>query len=171
MKTNGEARFPPTQISSSKRYCIDKIEQFVNERPGEVKILDLGCGEALNFVSLLRRHPQVAYIGVDPQGLGQIHPRSASRRSRGLHELVAGFRAQAERVRHRLRRFACPRHRVEEFHPRPQTSCRSGRQISVHASDRSLGLTPPSPMTRFSSAATVSTRRPRAPRLRTRSRR
>ena len=66
MKTNGEARFPPTQISSSKRYCIDKIEQFVNERPGEVKILDLGCGEALNFVSLLRRHPQVAYIGVDP---------------------------------------------------------------------------------------------------------
>ena len=42
------------------------IDRAVAEAEGEFRILDLGCGTGLNFVELLRRRPNVHYIGVEP---------------------------------------------------------------------------------------------------------
>lgn len=52
--------------NTAKLYCLNWIDRFVTGRTGVVTILDLGCGEALNFQKLLERHPHVQYVGVEP---------------------------------------------------------------------------------------------------------
>lgn len=52
--------------NTAKFYCLNWIESYVVEKDGEVKILDLGCGTALNFVNLLRLYPRISYIGIEP---------------------------------------------------------------------------------------------------------
>jgi SAM-dependent methyltransferase len=42
------------------------IEHYAVQQGGRSKILDLGCGTALNFVNLLQLHPQISYVGVEP---------------------------------------------------------------------------------------------------------
>jgi SAM-dependent methyltransferase len=55
-----------TSGNSAKLYCLNAIAKFIVERQGQITILDLGCGEALNFVRLLQANPSVRYIGLDP---------------------------------------------------------------------------------------------------------
>jgi SAM-dependent methyltransferase len=57
---------PLTVGNSAKLYCLRWIERLIATRPQPVRILDLGCGRALNFVELLRRHPQTRYVGIEP---------------------------------------------------------------------------------------------------------
>ncbi|NQT04625.1 MAG: class I SAM-dependent methyltransferase [Dehalococcoidia bacterium] len=52
--------------NTAKLYCLNWIERYVVEKGSEVKILDLGCGTALNFVNFLRLYPQISYVGVEP---------------------------------------------------------------------------------------------------------
>jgi len=52
--------------NSAKLYCLNWIEQWAREKNYQIKILDLGCGVALNFVNLLKLHPQIRYIGIEP---------------------------------------------------------------------------------------------------------
>jgi len=53
--------------NAAKLYCLNRIERFIHERKSnEFTILDLGCGTAHGFTSLLRQYPQVRYVGVEP---------------------------------------------------------------------------------------------------------
>lgn len=51
--------------NTAKLYCLERIDELVAVR-GATTIVDLGCGDGRNFVELLRRHPQLRYVGVDP---------------------------------------------------------------------------------------------------------
>ena len=52
--------------NSAKLYCLNWIERRVKERDGQLSILDLGCGNAQNFIRLLKLYPQVTYVGIEP---------------------------------------------------------------------------------------------------------
>ncbi len=51
--------------NAAKLYCLQWIERLAAEQPA-LRILDLGCGRADTFQVLLRRHPGIRYIGVEP---------------------------------------------------------------------------------------------------------
>ena len=51
--------------NAAKLYCLNRIDELAATRE-TLTIVDLGCGRASNFVELLRRRPDVHYIGVDP---------------------------------------------------------------------------------------------------------
>ncbi len=56
-----------TSGNSAKIYCLDWLDQYLSTHQNSVRILDLGCGEALNFVNLLGKYPhQLNYVGVEP---------------------------------------------------------------------------------------------------------
>lgn len=57
---------PLTIGNSAKLYALRWIERLIAERAAPIRILDLGCGRALNFVELLRRHPETRYVGIEP---------------------------------------------------------------------------------------------------------
>lgn len=52
--------------NSAKLYCLNLIEEIIQKRGEDLIMLDLGCGTAANFVSLLSRYPRLRYIGVEP---------------------------------------------------------------------------------------------------------
>jgi SAM-dependent methyltransferase len=52
--------------NTAKLYCLQLIDRAAAERNGEFRIVDLGCGTGSNFVELLRRRPNVVYVGVEP---------------------------------------------------------------------------------------------------------
>jgi len=52
--------------NTAKLYCLQLIDRAAAEKAGEFRIVDLGCGTASNFVELLRRRPNVRYLGVEP---------------------------------------------------------------------------------------------------------
>src|SRR5215467_4522633 len=52
--------------NSAKLYCLNWIEQYAQRNAGKISILDLGCGTALNFVALLKKYPQIHYVGIEP---------------------------------------------------------------------------------------------------------
>ena len=53
--------------NTAKLYCLQLIDRAVAEADdGDFRILDLGCGTGANFVELLRRRPNVTYVGVEP---------------------------------------------------------------------------------------------------------
>lgn len=54
-----------TEGNAAKLYCLDWIARYAADKPA-VTILDLGCGDARNFVRLLRQNPRVFYVGVEP---------------------------------------------------------------------------------------------------------
>lgn len=54
-----------TEGNAAKLYCLNWIEAHAREREA-LTILDLGCGQARNFVRLLVRYPQVRYVGIEP---------------------------------------------------------------------------------------------------------
>jgi SAM-dependent methyltransferase len=55
-----------TQGNAAKLYCLERIDELALDRGGRLRIVDLGCGRAENFVALLSRHPDVSYVGVEP---------------------------------------------------------------------------------------------------------
>lgn len=56
-----------TSGNSAKIYCLDWLDQYLSTHANSVRILDLGCGEALNFVNLLAKYrPRVNYVGIEP---------------------------------------------------------------------------------------------------------
>ncbi len=54
-----------TRGNTAKLYCLQLLDDAVSRANGEFRIVDLGCGDGRNFVELLRRHPNVRYLGVD----------------------------------------------------------------------------------------------------------
>ena len=52
--------------NTAKLYCLQLIDQAAAAADGEFRIVDLGCGSGSNFVELLRRRPNVVYVGVEP---------------------------------------------------------------------------------------------------------
>jgi trans-aconitate methyltransferase len=52
--------------NTAKLYCLQLIDRAAAETTGEFRIVDLGCGTGSNFVELLRRRPNVVYVGVEP---------------------------------------------------------------------------------------------------------
>jgi len=57
---------PLTVGNSAKLYCLNWIEKYIADKASEIKILDLGCGETLNFTNLLKLYPGVRYVGIEP---------------------------------------------------------------------------------------------------------
>jgi len=52
--------------NTAKLYSLQLIDRAAEEAGGEFRIVDLGCGTGSNFVELLRRRPNVFYVGVEP---------------------------------------------------------------------------------------------------------
>lgn len=59
-------RAPLAVGNTAKLYCLQLIDAAAAAAGGELRIVDLGCGTGSNFVELLRRRPNVAYVGVEP---------------------------------------------------------------------------------------------------------
>jgi SAM-dependent methyltransferase len=55
-----------TVANAAKLYCLQLLDAAAAQAEGEFRILDLGCGDGRNFVELLRRRPNVRYVGVEP---------------------------------------------------------------------------------------------------------
>ena len=51
--------------NAAKLYCLTRIAELAAARE-TLAVVDLGCGAGTNFVALLRRWPNVRYMGVDP---------------------------------------------------------------------------------------------------------
>jgi len=48
-----------------KTYFLEKFEDEI--KSGAIKsICDFGCGESLNFIPLLRKYPNLIYVGIEP---------------------------------------------------------------------------------------------------------
>ena len=52
--------------NAAKLYCLQLIEQTAAATEGDFRILDLGCGTGSAFVDLVRRRPNVRYVGIEP---------------------------------------------------------------------------------------------------------
>ncbi len=52
--------------NTAKLYCLQLIDRAAVENAGDFRIVDLGCGNGANFVELLRRRPNIRYVGVEP---------------------------------------------------------------------------------------------------------
>jgi SAM-dependent methyltransferase len=59
---------PLTRGNTAKLYCLQLLGAAAANANGTLRILDLGCGDGRNFAELLRRHPNVEYVGVEPSG-------------------------------------------------------------------------------------------------------
>ena len=68
--------------NSAKSYCCALIDSLAAENPA-LSILDLGCGDGTQLLPMLRRHPGIRYVGVEPSG------RSAAAARRLLEPLGA----------------------------------------------------------------------------------
>lgn len=49
-----------------KEYFIEKLEQLMGINQNS-KILDLGSGQSKNFIPLLKKYPEMYYIGIEPK--------------------------------------------------------------------------------------------------------
>jgi SAM-dependent methyltransferase len=50
----------------AKVYCLNWVERALLERDGSVSILDVGCGTATHFIPLLKKYPNLCFVGVEP---------------------------------------------------------------------------------------------------------
>jgi trans-aconitate methyltransferase len=67
---------PPLAVgNTAKLYCLQLIDRAAGEAGGEFRIVDLGCGTGSNFAELLRRRPNVAYVGVEPSAAAAAEAR------------------------------------------------------------------------------------------------
>jgi SAM-dependent methyltransferase len=67
---------PPLAVgNTAKLYCLQLIDRAAAEAGGEFRIVDLGCGTGSNFVELLRRRPNVVYVGVEPSAAAVAEAR------------------------------------------------------------------------------------------------
>lgn len=54
-----------TRGNTAKLYCLQLLEEQA-ARKFDLSILDLGCGDGRNFAELLRRRPDIRYVGIEP---------------------------------------------------------------------------------------------------------
>jgi SAM-dependent methyltransferase len=54
-----------TYGNTAKLYCLQLIERAAAPA-ADFRIVDLGCGTGSNFAELLRRRPNVRYVGIEP---------------------------------------------------------------------------------------------------------
>jgi SAM-dependent methyltransferase len=66
-----------THGNAAKLYCLQLLDEAIRHGGPDFRIVDLGCGDGRNFVELVRRHPHVRYIGVDPSRRGIEHAKEA----------------------------------------------------------------------------------------------
>jgi ubiquinone/menaquinone biosynthesis C-methylase UbiE len=50
----------------AKLYCLNWIDRYLSKNLHPVSLLDVGSGRSLNFVMLLKKHPHLSYVGVEP---------------------------------------------------------------------------------------------------------
>jgi len=55
-----------TTGNAAKLYSLQLIDRAAAEVEGEFRIVDLGCGTGSNFLELLRRRPNIRYVGIEP---------------------------------------------------------------------------------------------------------
>lgn len=70
--------------NAAKLYCLRRIEQRARGRD-RFRIVDLGAGDAANFLPLLRAYPQIEYVAVEPDAAACT---VAERNLAGLHASV-----------------------------------------------------------------------------------
>jgi SAM-dependent methyltransferase len=51
--------------NSAKDYCLQRVAELARARP-DLVVVDLGCGDGRNVEPLLRAHPAIRYLGIDP---------------------------------------------------------------------------------------------------------
>lgn len=56
-----------TTGNSAKQYCLNWIDEYVQNNQREISILDIGCGDGSNFLGLLKTYPALRYVGVEPR--------------------------------------------------------------------------------------------------------
>jgi trans-aconitate methyltransferase len=66
---------PLTVGNTAKLHCLQLIDRTVAATDGTFRIVDLGCGTGSNFVELLRRRPNVEYVGVEPSDAAAAEAR------------------------------------------------------------------------------------------------
>ena len=71
-----EDGLPAVPGNSAKLYCLSRLDRLAARGP--LTILDLGCGSGYQAVPLLRRHPGLRYVGVEP------NPASAAAATKAL---------------------------------------------------------------------------------------
>lgn len=64
MTADPPAPLDPTG-NSAKDYCLQRVAELAAVHPKLVAV-DLGCGDGLNVEPLLRAHPSIRYLGIDP---------------------------------------------------------------------------------------------------------
>jgi SAM-dependent methyltransferase len=74
-----------TAGNSAKLYCLNWIETYAQQKEGKISILDLGCGTALNLVTLLRQYPGISYVGLEPLKSAAL---AAERNLKGLNATI-----------------------------------------------------------------------------------
>lgn len=53
------------QQKPSKAYLISEIQHIIPEQ-GTFRILEMGCGTGSQLAALVREHPGVSYVGIEP---------------------------------------------------------------------------------------------------------
>ena len=81
--------------NTAKLHCLQLIDRAVAEAGGgEFRIVDLGCGTGSNFVELLRRRPNVTYVGVEPSHAAAEEARRLLPGAEILNEPAYGVRVE-----------------------------------------------------------------------------
>lgn len=85
-----------TSGNSAKLYCLNWLDATIEQHDGKVSILDLGCGTARNFVALLKEHPSVHYVGVEPSPAACEQARRNLQGMDGTIHVMDGYDAQTQ---------------------------------------------------------------------------
>ena len=84
-----------TAGNAAKLYCLQLIEEAVAAlADSPFRIIDLGCGDGRNFVELLRRRPQIRYIGVEPSRRAADAARRRLPDAEIINSPAYGFRSE-----------------------------------------------------------------------------
>jgi SAM-dependent methyltransferase len=102
-----------THGNSAKLYCLQLIDHAAAQTDGEFRILDLGCGTGSNFVDLLRRRPNVRYVGVEPSRPAAEQGRRMLPDAEILNQAAYGIRVEPA---HAVVSFSVLEHVVDRAH-------------------------------------------------------
>lgn len=80
--------------NSAKLYCLQLIDNAAAQTNGEFRVLDLGCGTGSNFVELLRRRPNVRFVGVEPSRPAAEQARRTLPDAEILNQTAYGIRVE-----------------------------------------------------------------------------
>jgi SAM-dependent methyltransferase len=51
--------------NTAKLYCLERIAELASQADA-LRVVDLGAGDGRHFRELLRRHPNITYLGIEP---------------------------------------------------------------------------------------------------------